>query len=389
MTEKKRKVCVVVASRANYGRAKSIIRAIQQSEILQLQLVVAGSALISRFGKVVDIIESDGFRVDERCHFVVDGATPRTMASSTGLAIVELSGAFERIKPDVVVTIADRYETMATAIAASYMNIPLAHTQGGELTGSIDESVRHAITKLSHIHFPATELSKTRLKQMGENPEMIFNVGCPAMDEISNLSLEQTDEFRSFINSNGVGDVIDFSKPYVVFLQHPVTNEFSAAELQIEQSLLALEELDIQKIVLWPNIDAGTDIFSNKIRSHRENNKIQDARFLVNLPILYYATLIKHAAFMLGNSSSAIREGSFLGVPGINVGSRQNKRERATNIIDVSYDKESILAAAEKIQNEARPLPTDLYGDGHAGHKIAKALETASLEVKKEFFDIN
>ena len=158
----KRKICVVVASRANYGRIRSMMRAINSNPELELQLIVGASALLYRFGSVVDLIEEDGFKIASKIYTVVEGETPTTMGKSVGLSIIELTTQFENLKPDIVLTVADRYETMATAIAASYMNIPLAHTQGGELTGSIDESVRHSISKLAHIHLPATEISKER-----------------------------------------------------------------------------------------------------------------------------------------------------------------------------------------------------------------------------------
>ena len=190
-----RKVCVVVASRANYGRIKSTMQKIQDHSALKLQVVVGASALLHRYGKAVDLIEKDGFKIDSRVFMVIEGENPTTMAKSTGLAIIELATIFENLKPDIVLTVADRYETLATAVAASYMNIPLAHTQGGELTGSIDESVRHAITKLAHIHFPTTELSKQRLIQMGENPKNIHVVGCPSIDSIYNLKLKINSRF--------------------------------------------------------------------------------------------------------------------------------------------------------------------------------------------------
>ena len=385
----KRKVCVVIAGRANYGRAKSIMREIDNSEKLTLQTLVGGSALIDRFGKIADTIEADGFSISERCSYVIEGGTPQTMASSTGLAIIELSAALARLQPDIVVTIADRYETLATAVAASYMNIPVAHTQGGELTGSIDESVRHAITKLSHIHFPATELSRKRLVQMGENPQKIFNVGCPAIDEIANLDLELDQGFKDFIEKKGVGDKIDVTQDYVVFLQHPVTNEYSELTKQIKNSFQFLSEIDMHKIILWPNIDAGTDAFSKSLRRLRENNEIQSARYFINFPIQMYAKVLANAYALIGNSSSAIREGLFLGVPAINIGSRQNKRERGPNVIDVSYDLAEMRAAFQKVKKIGPIQANKLYGDGNAGKRIVQVLETVDLGVKKTFHDLH
>ena len=185
----KRKVCVVVASRANYGRVKYVLKAIQAHPDLELQLVVGASVLLDRFGNALRVIEKDGFTPTRKIYYVIEGENLETQAKSTGLGIIELSTVFEDIRPDVVVTVADRYETMATAIAATYLNIPLAHIQGGEITGNIDELVRHAITKMSHYHFPSTEQSKERLIKMGEEPERIVNSGCPSVDALCHQDL--------------------------------------------------------------------------------------------------------------------------------------------------------------------------------------------------------
>jgi len=186
---RKRNICVVVASRANYGRIKSVMHHIQEHPDLELQLVVGASALLYRYGMVIDVMIRDGFEPSAKVYFVLEGENPTTMAKSTGLAIIELSTIFERLKPDIVLTVADRYETIATAIAASYMNIPVAHTQGGEITGSIDESVRHAITKLAHLHFPATDKAAERLIKMGEDPRTVHVTGCPSLDLLMDLDL--------------------------------------------------------------------------------------------------------------------------------------------------------------------------------------------------------
>ena len=186
----KRKVCVVVASRANYGRVKYVLKAIQAHPDLELQLVVGASVLLDRFGNALRVIEKDGFTPTRKIYYVIEGENLETQAKSTGLGIIELSTVFEDIRPDVVVTVADRYETMATAIAATYLNIPLAHIQGGEITGNIDELVRHAITKMSHYHFPSTEQSRERLIKMGEEPERIVNSGCPSIDTLCHQDLK-------------------------------------------------------------------------------------------------------------------------------------------------------------------------------------------------------
>ncbi|MDP7164987.1 MAG: UDP-N-acetylglucosamine 2-epimerase, partial [Alphaproteobacteria bacterium] len=233
-----RKICIVVNSRANYGRIKSVMRAVADHPELELQLIIGASALLYRFGNVHDIIRDDGFEPVATVYSIVEGETPTTMAKSTGMAIMELATQFENIAPDVVLTVADRFETMATAVAASYMNIPLAHTQGGEVTGSIDESVRHAVTKLSHLHFPATELARDNIIRLGEAPESVHMTGCPAMDVVAKIDLSlPTDIFERY---RGVGANLDPTKPYLVVLQHPVTTEYGQGFAQINQTLAAV-----------------------------------------------------------------------------------------------------------------------------------------------------
>ena len=311
---------------------------------MELQLIVGASALLWRFGEAIKVIKKDGFRPIETIHMMLEGETPLNMAKSTGLGIIELSSVFDRIKPDFVLTVADRYETMSTAIAASYMNIPLVHTQGGEVTGSIDESVRHAITKLSHLHFPATEQSKKRIIKMGENPEYVFNTGCPSIDLISNKSLG----LENFSNqSKGLGN-LNLDEKYILVLQHPVTSEYGDGSKQIKETINAIHELKIQTIWLWPNIDAGTDDFSKALRIYREQKKPNFVNLYRNFSPEDYAILLKNSACTVGNSSSFIREGCFLGVPSVIIGSRQNKRESGKNVVRVNYSKEEIISAIKK-----------------------------------------
>ena len=280
---KRKKICVVVNSRANYGRIKSAMTAIDEHDSLELQLIVGASALLYRFGRVVDVIERDGFQVAAKLYSILEGETPTTMAKSTGLAITELATLFETLQPDVVLTVADRFETLATAVASSYMNIPLAHTQGGEVTGSIDESVRHAISKLAHIHFPATELAKENLIRMGEKATMVFNVGCPAIDAIANIDLNlPKDLFQKY---KGVGPDLDPEQPYIVVLQHPVTTEYGRGFAQVQETIDAVERLGLQTAWLWPNVDAGSDDISKGLRMHREASPKSRIHFYRNFEV--------------------------------------------------------------------------------------------------------
>lgn len=377
----KRRICVVVASRANYGRIKSALQAIKDHPDLELQLIVGASAVLYRFGKVVNVIEKDGFEVAARIYSIIEGENLTTMAKSTGLGIIELATLFENLQPDVVLTVADRFETMATAVAASYMNIPVAHTQGGEVTGSIDESVRHAITKLSHIHFVATEESRERVIRLGENPERVFNTGCPAMDAIAHINLELPKDF--FEKYGGVGNPIDIDRPYLVVLQHPVTTEFGSGLEQVNETLEAVKKLNIQTVWLWPNVDAGSDDVSKGLRMFRERHPDLPLHFYRNFAVEDYARLIANCACLIGNSSSGIREGAFLGIPVVNIGTRQNKRERSKNVVDVSYDSEEIIAAVVQQLERKRYERDAIFGDGTSGQQIAELLATVDVSVQK------
>ena len=380
-----RKICVVVFSRANYGRIKSFLRAAQSHTNLELQIIVGASALLYRFGEVIKVIRADGFEPNCVVHSIVEGETPTTMAKSTGLAIVELATHFENLMPDVVLTVADRFETMATAVAASYMNIPVAHTQGGEITGSIDENVRHAITKLSHIHFPATERARTFLIRMGENPNNVFLTGCPSIDLLINIDLSLTPDL--FERYKGVGAVLDPARPYIVVLQHPVTTEYGQGFQQINETLQAIHAIGsegVQVAWLWPNVDAGSDDVAKGLRVFREKYRPEYLHFYRNFSPEDYARLINNSCCIVGNSSSGLREGAFLGVPCVNVGSRQNGRERAANVIDTPHNAKSIELAVRQQIIHGRYESSHLVGDGTAGRRIADILATASLSIHKQ-----
>jgi UDP-hydrolysing UDP-N-acetyl-D-glucosamine 2-epimerase len=377
----KRRVCVVVHSRANYGRVKSVLRELKKNPAVDLQLVVGASALLNRTGNVSSVIEEDGFEITARTPFVIEGDTPATMAKSTGLGIIELATLFENVAPHVVVTVADRYETMATAITASYMNIPVAHIQGGEVTGSIDEAVRHAITRLSHLHFPATKRAADYLVRMGEDPQSVFWVGCPSIDAILDIDLSLPADF--FVRNKGTGHPPEAGEPYVVVLQHPVTTEYGSGFMQIEQTLSAAKALGMRTVWLWPNIDAGAEDISKGLRLFREHERAEKFSFFKNFSVEDYSRLISNCACLIGNSSSALREGSFLGVPAINIGSRQNWREHDGNVIHVPHDAAAIEAAARRQIAHGRYPRSTMFGDGTAGRKIADAVSNAPLNVKK------
>lgn len=377
----KRKICVVVASRANYGRVKYVMKAIQDHPDLELQLVVGASVLLDRFGNALRVIEKDGFTPTRKIYYVVEGENLETQAKSTGLGIIELSTVFEDIKPDVVITVADRYETMATAIAATYLNIPLAHIQGGEITGNIDELVRHAITKLSHYHFPSTEQSRERLIRMGEEPERIVNSGCPSIDTLCHQDLGISNEKMK--EYGAVGYQTDFTKPYILMIQHPVTTTPEEGRAQVEKTLEALKGRKEQKIIMWPNIDAGSDLVSRGIRIFRDNNNSSNFSYYKNFPPEIYNCILNNAVCAVGNSSSFIREASYMGTPAVIVGDRQEGREHGGNVMFAQYDTEDIAACLERQISHGRYESETIFGHGNAGEIIADYLAKVKLSIHK------
>lgn len=379
-----RRICVVVGSRANYSSIKSVMCAVQAHPDLELQLVVGASALLDRFGSVVEVIEGDGFKPDAKVNMMIEGETPVTMAKSTGLGLLEMPTIFDQLKPDIVISVGDRFETMATAIAAAYMNIPLAHTMGGEVTGTIDESIRHAVTKLAQIHFPANRQAAERIICMGEDPDTVHVVGCPRIDLVADIAHNdgQLPE-RALLEYEGVGGHINLDEAFLLVAQHPVTTEYGQGERQITETLMALHQLNMPTIMLWPNVDAGSEDVARGMRKLREHYRHDFIRFYKNFPVETYVRLMIRCACMVGNSSAAIREGAFLGIPAVNIGTRQTGRERGKNVIDVGYDREEILDAIHQQLHNGRYPSEHIYGDGHAGKRIADILRSCSLRVQK------
>lgn len=379
----KRKIAVVITARPSYSRVKTVLSAIKEHPNLELQLIIAASALLDRYGSAINYIEKDGFTIDAKVFNVLEGENLTAAAKTTGIGILELSTVFDNLKPDVVVTVADRFETMATAISASYMNIPLAHIQGGEVTGNIDEKVRHSITKLADYHFVASQSAKERVIKLGENPEFVFNTGCPSIDIASEVAKVRGLNFNPYQKYGGVGAEPDLSKGYLVVMQHPVTTEYQDSRKHIEETLHAINQLNIPTLWFWPNVDAGADGTSTGIRSFREKNKLENVHFFKNMEGDDFLVLLNNALGLIGNSSVGIRECAFLGVPVINIGSRQNKRDRGTNVIDVDYDKQQIIDAIQTVISNGKSEESTVYGGGNAGKEIADLLSSVPLQFHK------
>lgn len=379
----KRKICVVITARPSYSRVKTALQAIQQHSKLELQLVVAASALLERYGSAVHHIENDGFKINAKVFNVLEGENLTAAAKTTGIGILELSTVFDNLSPDIVVTVADRFETMATAISASYMNLPLAHIQGGEVTGNIDEKVRHAITKLADYHLVASEGAKERVIKLGEEPEFVFNTGCPSIDLAKEVLQHPAMDFDPFEKYGGVGVREDLSQGYYVVMQHPVTTEYSQARNNVECTIQALKSAEKPVLWFWPNVDAGADGTSNGIRSFREHHPDNRFHFFKNMEPSDFLKLLIHSDCLIGNSSVGIRECAYLGVPVVNIGSRQNKRDRGNNVVDVDYDAVAIQDGIRHWENHGRPESSAIYGCGDAGGKIASILSEVGLKFHK------
>ncbi len=379
----KRKICVVITARPSYSRIKSALQAIQDHPDLELLLVIAASALLGRYGTAVKYIEKDGFQIAAKVFNVLEGGNLAAQAKTTGLGIIELTNVFENLKPDAVITVADRFETMSTAIAASYLNIPLVHVQGGEVTGNIDEKVRHAITKLADIHFVSTHKAKERVIKMGEHADKVFHTGCPSIDLAFEINENGKLDFDPYERYGGVGQKPDYKDGYIIVMQHPVTTEYEESRQQAIETLEAINQLKIPTFWFWPNVDAGSDGTSNAIRSFRENNVIDHIHFFKNMEPYDFLKFLNNCKCLVGNSSVGIRECAYLGVPVVNVGTRQNGRERGDNVLDTEHHTSLIQYAILKQVKHGKYSSDDIYGKGDAGIHIANHLSKVPLTYHK------
>jgi len=358
------------------------MHAISEHSELELQLILGASALLDRYGTVSKQIIKDGFDPVAEVFMLIEGETPTTMAKSTGVGLMELPTIFDRLKPDIVLTVGDRFETMATTLAAAYMNLPVAHTMGGEVSGTIDESIRHAVTKFAHIHFPASQDAKERIIKLGEREKDVHLVGCPRIDLVAEILKADNINIKKSLQE-GVGEDINIDEPFILISQHPVTTEYGKGESQITETLIAVSKVGLPAIVLWPNADAGSDDIARGMRKWREKGLDKNMHFYKNLPVDHYIHLMKKTSCLVGNSSSGIREGAFIGTPVVNIGSRQYMRDRGKNVFDVSNNGQEIVDAIS-LQIKHGPYKSEsIYGDGNAGEKIADILSKCKWKIQK------
>ena len=344
--------------------------------------------MLNKYGGLNNLIIKDNFRIDYSFFSHIEGENNITMTKSTSLIISELSSAFKFLKPDCVVTIGDRFETMATGICGSFMNIFLIHIQGGELTSSIDEKVRHAITKLSNLHFACTKQAKKIIEQMGENKKYVFNVGCTSIDLIKDIDFKKKINLKNY--KYGIGKKIDLNKKYFVVLLHPNTIYYKKNLDLVKKTFQAIKKIDTQTIWIWPNIDAGSDLISKYIRNEREKNKNLKINFYKNFESEDYLKLLNDSNCLIGNTSSGIRECSFLGIPFVNIGDRQDQREKGNNVFNVKPIAKDILnkiTLAEKRKKNIKK--SNIYGSGSSTKKIIQIIKKTKLNIDKKFNILN
>lgn len=427
----KRKICVVTTSRADYGRLKPVMREIQNHPELELQ-VVAGTSLfldhffwylrhgepvsflksfpwylrsrlsvifnsadkVNRLEYLMKLLSRDDFPIHARLPMFLEGGNPRTMVKTAGLGMLGVPDIFEKLKPDIVLLHGDRFEILPLAMASAFLNIPLAHIEGGDVSGTIDNSVRHAVTKLAHIHFPVTVKSKERLIKMGEDPRLVFLTGSLMVDFLKTVDFSLGGRFYDR-HGHGAWEAenvrgLDLTKPYLLVVQHPVTTEYDSNYSHTKKLIAAIDEIGHQTLFIAPNIDAGADGVSVALREYYHAVKPALVTFFRGFSPEDFCRLLANASVVVGNSSSLLREGGFLGTPAVLVGSRQDKRERAENVIEVGYDSQEIISAVKKQLEHGKYKSSHIFGDGTASKKIVNILadlDLTLLSLQKGFYE--
>ncbi len=380
-----RTIGVVTVGRSDYGIYLPVLWKLQAAEECHLQLMVSGMHLSPEFGLTVQAIESDGFPIVERVEMLLSSDSPEGIAKAIGLGVIGFAQAYGRCQPDILVVLGDRFEMYAAALAALPFKIPVAHIHGGELTqGAMDDSLRHSITKLSHLHFVATEEYARRVRQMGEEPWRVIVSGAPALDGMQECAASRPELESSF--------GLDMTVPPILVTYHPVSLEYEQTAWQVKQLLAALERAALPIVFTAPNADVAGRTVAALIREFVTTHPI--ARYVATLGRSGYFGLMRHAVAMVGNSSSGIIEAPSFQLPVVNVGTRQQGRVRAVNVIDVGYEAEAISAAlARAVSPEFRHTLAGIqnpYGDGHAAERIAGALTEVRLDnamIMKRFCD--
>lgn len=421
-----KKICVVTTNRADYGRLKPVMELIQKDPRLELQVVAATHLYFDHFiwsirhneplslwrslpwyfkargmtifGKdaeleskehLMSLLVADGFKIHARLPIFLEGGNLRVMTKSIGLTLLGLPDVFQKLQPNVVLINGDRFEMLPIAFTAVSLNIHLAHMEGGDVSGTLDESTRHAITKLAHIHFPSTPKSGERIRAMGEPPERIYVTGSPVIDELTHLDLSPDNSI--FDRYTGGGERIDFTKPFILIIQHPVTTRYEDNKREMNELIATVDRLPMQKLFLAPNLDAGSDGISAAIRAYSDSGPDRTA-FFKHLHYRDFYRVLNNATVAVGNSSSFIREGAYLGTPAVLVGNRQLGRERGKNVIEVPVDQKEITLALEKQIAHGRYDRDLKFGDGKSSQRIVDILrhmDFSGIPLQKNFYEYN
>ena len=378
----KRKICAVTGSRAEYGLLCPILIKIQESNKLELQLISTSSHHSTEHGLTYKQIENDGFTIDDKINNLFPSDSNSSIVKSTAKATSLLSDSFDKLQPDIVLLLGDRYEAHAAATAAMLMNIPIAHIHGGEITeGAVDEQIRHSITKMSYLHFCSTETYRQRVIQMGEDPARVFYSGAPGIDNINNLKLLTKNELEKELNWK-------LAPKSALFTYHPVTLEESDVEIDLEVILSILETFNFNILFTYANADSGGKVINQKIE---EFCKIKPARYKVvkSLGQVKYLSAMKYVDLLVGNTSSGIIEAASFKKPVVNIGDRQKGRLRGENVIDCNLNslQDSIkLALSSGFRNKIKNL-NNIYGTGSAADIILDKLINEPISVIKKFRD--
>ena len=358
-----RKIFLVTERRADYSRFKPILELIKHDDLLDYCLIVTGIHLLEEHGLTINEIKDDGFKIYGTFEMFKDDLDSGTsMVKSLGNALIGITKFIDDYQPDIILSGFDIAANLAVTIAGAHMNIPVAHIQGGEVTGTIDESIRHAMSKFAHYHFAANEDACQRLIKLGEKPEHVFNVGCPSIDAIL-----QVDDYPNILKKYNLND------NFFLVLQHPVTTEFGNSKNQILNTVKAVKKSGVDALFILPNNDAGFSEIINVVTN-------SGFKHVETLPLKDYVNLMKRSIALIGNSSSGIHETASFDVYTINIGTRQQGRLRSNNIIDVDYDEDEIYKAIEDIKTRTKVKFEKIYGDGDSSKKIVDLLKTLSID---------
>ncbi len=367
-----RHICFLTGSRGEWGYIRPLLRMIENDPALSYSIIATHMHLLPDFGMSINQIEKDGFFVAEKIYMTLDGYNALTMTKSLANLLAELPGALTRLRPDILLLAGDRGEQLMGAIAANHLSIPVAHVQAGELSGNIDGIVRHAITKLAHIHFAANEEFAERVRKMGEQDFRVFNTGAPQLDELVQGAFTSEDQIRTRYRVPKTGK-------FILAIQHSVTEEEGEASVQIRETLAAISETGLLTLMIYPNADAGSEL----IRSEISNFHTDNVRLFRNLPREDYLGLMRIADVVVGNSSSAILEAPTFGLPAVNIGRRQNGRPQAGNVINCDFQRVEILQSILKALSpefKSKIKGYNPYGDGNSSGRIVKILKEIPID---------